>query len=42
VPGLYVLNSTHIVNGTLNVNETLQLVARGLAAFGAPVSTGAR
>jgi protoporphyrinogen oxidase len=26
VPGVYVLNSSHIVNGTLNVNETVQLV----------------
>jgi len=35
VPGLYTLNSAHIVNGTLNVNETLALVERGLAAMGA-------
>jgi len=34
LPGLYVLNSAHIVNGTLNVNETLALVERGLAAMG--------
>jgi protoporphyrinogen oxidase len=34
VPGLYTLNSAHIVNGTLNVNETLALVERGLAAMG--------
>jgi protoporphyrinogen oxidase len=39
VPGVYTLNSAHIVNGTLNVNETLQLVDRGLAALdGAGVS----
>jgi protoporphyrinogen oxidase len=25
VPGLHILNSVHIVNGTLNVNETVQL-----------------
>jgi hypothetical protein len=25
VPGLYSLNSAHIVNGTLNVNETIKL-----------------
>ena len=25
VPGLYVVNSVHIVNGTLNVNETVKL-----------------
>ncbi len=35
IPGLYTLNSAHIVNGTLNVNETLALVDRGLAAMGA-------
>jgi len=36
VPGIYTLNSAHIVNGTLNVNETLQLVERGLAALDSP------
>jgi protoporphyrinogen oxidase len=40
IPGLYTLNSAHIVNGTLNVNETLALVDRGLAAIG--VTAGAR
>jgi hypothetical protein len=35
VPGAYLLNSAHIVNGTLNVNETLGLVERGLAALDA-------
>jgi hypothetical protein len=35
VPGVFVLNSAHIVNGTLNVNETLGLVDRGLAALDA-------
>jgi len=28
VPGLWIVNSAHIVNGTLNVNETLQLAER--------------
>lgn len=28
VPGLYIVNSAHIVNGTLNVNETVQLAER--------------
>jgi hypothetical protein len=28
VPGLHVLNSAHIVNGTLNVDETVQLAER--------------
>jgi protoporphyrinogen oxidase len=42
VPGIYTLNSAHIVNGTLNVNETLQLVERGLAALDEPaVALGA-
>lgn len=35
VPGVFFLNSANIVNGTLNVNETLQLVERGLAAYDA-------
>ncbi len=35
VPGLVLLDSAHIVNGTLNVNETLGLVGRGLAALDA-------
>jgi hypothetical protein len=25
IPGLYIVNSAHIVNGTLNVNETIRL-----------------
>jgi protoporphyrinogen oxidase len=33
IPGLYLANSAHIVNGTLNVNETLQLADRALAAM---------
>ncbi len=41
VPGVYLLNSTHIVNGTLNVNETLALVPRGLAALDAHAVQGA-
>jgi protoporphyrinogen oxidase len=28
VPGLFIVNSAHIVNGTLNVNETIQLAER--------------
>lgn len=28
LPGVYLVNSTHIVNGTLNVNETVQLAER--------------
>jgi len=30
IQGLYVVNSAHIVNGTLNVNETIQLAERSL------------
>ena len=34
VPGLYVVNSAHIVNGTLNVNETVQLAERAAKKLG--------
>jgi len=30
IPGLYVINAAHINNGTLNVNETINLADRGL------------
>jgi protoporphyrinogen oxidase len=30
IPGLYVVNSAQIVNGTLNVNETVQLAERAI------------
>lgn len=33
VPGLYLANSAHIVNATLNVNETLQLAERALESI---------
>ena len=33
VPGIHVLSSAQIVNGTLNVNETVQLAHRGIAAI---------
>lgn len=33
VPGLYIVNSTQIVNGTLNVNETIQLADRVAERF---------
>lgn len=33
VPGVYVVTSAHIVNGTLNVNETVQLAERAARAF---------
>ena len=30
MPGVFLVNSCHIVNGTLNVNETVQLAERAL------------
>ncbi|GMV66425.1 MAG: hypothetical protein AMXMBFR75_22210 [Candidatus Hinthialibacteria bacterium] len=33
VPGLYLVNSAHILNGTLNVNETVQLADKAAAQF---------
>lgn len=43
VPGLHVINSAHIVNGTLNVNETIQLADRAAAELNAmPGRTAAR
>jgi protoporphyrinogen oxidase len=33
LPGVYLVNSTHIVNGTLNVNETVQLAERAAQQF---------
>jgi len=35
LPGVFLLNSAHIVNGTLNVNETVTLAERGLATIDA-------
>ena len=31
IPGVAVVNSSQIVNGTLNVNETVQLAGRAVA-----------
>jgi protoporphyrinogen oxidase len=47
LPGIYVVNSTQIVNGTLNVNETVQLAERALpqllaAPVGGPVLADTR
>ena len=36
LPGVYLANSAHIVNGTLNVNETLQLAENALKIILAP------
>jgi len=38
VKGLHVLNSAHIVNGTLNVNETVQLAERAIPELLAQLS----
>jgi protoporphyrinogen oxidase len=35
VPGLHIVNSAHILNGTLNVNETLALAERASRRLGA-------
>jgi len=37
LPGVCLVNAAHIVNGTLNVNETLQLAARAVATVTAPL-----
>jgi protoporphyrinogen oxidase len=42
VPGLNVVNSSHIVNGTLNVNETVALAERALPLILARTSAAAR
>lgn len=44
VPGLYVVNSAQIVNGTLNVNETMELAERAARRLGggAPAAAGRR
>ena len=34
VPGLHLVSSAHIVNGTLNVNETIQLAERAALELG--------
>lgn len=39
LPGLYLANSTHIVNGTLNVNETVKLANRVSTQILAEVSS---
>jgi protoporphyrinogen oxidase len=38
IPGVHVLNSAHILNGTLNVNETIQLAQRGAAELATSVA----
>jgi protoporphyrinogen oxidase len=38
VPGLFLVNSAQIVNGTLNVNETVRLAESSLETLSAPVT----
>lgn len=33
IPGVYILNSAHITNGTLNVNETIQIAENFIKTF---------
>jgi len=33
LPGVYVVNSAQIVNGTLNVNETIRLAEQSLSTI---------
>jgi hypothetical protein len=33
IPGLFIINAAHIVNGTLNVNETIQLAERAINKY---------
>jgi protoporphyrinogen oxidase len=40
VPGLHLVSSAHIVNGTLNVNETVELAERVAARLGADRGAG--
>jgi len=42
LPGIHVVNSAQIVNGTLNVNETVQLAERAIDVIGAPRRAGSR
>jgi hypothetical protein len=37
VPGLFLVNSSQIVNGTLNVNETLRLAEASLPTLTQPL-----
>ena len=42
VPGLFVVNAAHIVNGTLNANETITLAERALAEIAKSTESIAR
>jgi protoporphyrinogen oxidase len=42
VPGVHIVNTSHIVNGTLNIDETLQLVDRALPNLLVTATPGVR
>jgi len=42
LPGLYIVNNAHIVNGTLNVNETIQLAERAIPLLLSSASLNSR
>jgi hypothetical protein len=42
VPGVHIVNSAHIINGTLNVNETVQLAERTVPELLSSVSDSER
>ena len=42
IPGLHLVNSSHIVNGTLNVNETIQLAENTVPSLLAGMNAGGR
>ena len=39
IPGLFLVNSSQIINGTLNVNETMQLAESSISALCRPLPT---
>src|SRR5688572_11403124 len=40
IPGVYAINSAHILKGNLNVNETIQIAEEAIATVLAPVIDG--
>ncbi len=42
IPGVFMVNSAHIVNGTLNVNETVQLANATVPQLLAPLGPSSR
>ncbi|MCW6035946.1 NAD(P)/FAD-dependent oxidoreductase [Spirulina subsalsa FACHB-351] len=39
IPGIHIVNSAHILNGTLNINETIQLAERAIKEILSPQPT---